>query len=238
VGQRAILVALAYPEAPVGRPTKGSKSETNQVHPGALSQARCIVKWCPEYVEGSTGRTKQTHQRPSYAVDFRAQPKICPKQRAFADFASPEKGQPMTCEVAYHTAAVTVIARAIDIAVRAPARRSELRLHEGDIFPDDSDRSAERLERRAVVALAGHIALNRYQSGAHGDRDGLLARDLVFSGLVARYGPGLLPGFVRGYVRNRMAELTAEAEQMVSDHWPAIEAEAANLLAAPHRQAG
>lgn len=128
--------------------------------------------------------------------------------------------------IAYHDAALTIIGRALDIAIRPPARRSGLRLHEGDIFPNDNDRSAEGLERMAVVALAGHFALNKHQRGAHGDRDDLLARDLVFSGLLARYGPALLPGFVRTYVKTRMAELTAEAGRLVDEHWPAIQAEA------------
>jgi hypothetical protein len=48
-GQRAILVALAYPEP--NRSGKASPSKLEGVHQGALSQARCIVKWCPEYVE-------------------------------------------------------------------------------------------------------------------------------------------------------------------------------------------
>ncbi len=46
-GQRAVLVALAYPE-----PTPGKRSvETTQVNSAVLSQARAIVKWCPEYVD-------------------------------------------------------------------------------------------------------------------------------------------------------------------------------------------
>jgi hypothetical protein len=49
---RAILVALAYPEAG-NRWRSDSKSETDRVHPGALSQARCIVKWCPEDILAS-----------------------------------------------------------------------------------------------------------------------------------------------------------------------------------------
>lgn len=50
-GQRAILVALAYPE-PGNRWRSDLKSKSDEhVNPGALSQARCIVKWCPEYVE-------------------------------------------------------------------------------------------------------------------------------------------------------------------------------------------
>jgi hypothetical protein len=84
-GQRAILVALAYPEPgnrwrsdlvglalpPTlflpgrGRKTRvikkpdfptlaeqGEKSKSDErINPAALSQARAIVKWCPEYVE-------------------------------------------------------------------------------------------------------------------------------------------------------------------------------------------
>jgi hypothetical protein len=48
-GQRAILVALAYPEPNTSG--KASPLEVKGVNQGALSQARCIVKWCPEYVE-------------------------------------------------------------------------------------------------------------------------------------------------------------------------------------------
>jgi hypothetical protein len=45
--RRAILVALAYPE-----PTRGKRSvETTEVNSAVLSQARAIVKWCPEHVE-------------------------------------------------------------------------------------------------------------------------------------------------------------------------------------------
>jgi hypothetical protein len=51
-GQRAILMALAYPEPTPGkRNDLGTSSKSEQVHPAALSQARAIVKWCPEYVE-------------------------------------------------------------------------------------------------------------------------------------------------------------------------------------------
>jgi hypothetical protein len=140
--------------------------------------------------------------------------------------------------VAYHDAAFAVIGRALDIAIRPPAQQSGLRLFEGDVFMAWKARNAaEDLERMAVVALAGHIALNRYQEGTQGDRDELMAKDLIFTGLLVRYGPALLPGFVRSYVRNRATELTAEAEHLVAKHWPAIEAEAASLLAAPQRQA-
>jgi hypothetical protein len=138
-------------------------------------------------------------------------------------------------QVACHDAAFAVIGRALNIAIRPPAQRSGLRLFEGDVFVAWEDRnSAEDLEHMAVVALAGHIALNRYQEGPQGDRDELLAGDLVFTGLVARYGPALLPGFVRTYVRNRVTELTAEAEHLVAKHWSAIETEAASLVNQVH----
>ena len=41
----------------------------------------------------------------------------------------------------------------------------------------------------------------RYQEGTQGDRDELLAGDLIFTGLLVRYGHGLLPSFVRSYIR-------------------------------------
>jgi hypothetical protein len=52
-GQRAILVALAYPEPTPGKRNDLSESLTGLTRSDrtALSQARCIVKWCPEYVE-------------------------------------------------------------------------------------------------------------------------------------------------------------------------------------------
>ena len=53
-GQRAVLVALAYPEPEQGKRTdllQNEGSPTAQVNDRALSQARAIVKWCPEYVE-------------------------------------------------------------------------------------------------------------------------------------------------------------------------------------------
>lgn len=108
--------------------------------------------------------------------------------------------------IAYHDAALTIIGRALDIAIRPPGQRSGLRLFRGDIFTDDNDHSPEGLESMAVVALAGHFALARIQDGA-GDRDELLAQDLVFAGLYARYGAALQPGFVRTYIRSRLAEL-------------------------------
>jgi ParB-like chromosome segregation protein Spo0J len=47
-GQRAILVALAYPEP--GHKSK-PQVENSNVDKGDLSRARAIVRWCPEYVE-------------------------------------------------------------------------------------------------------------------------------------------------------------------------------------------
>jgi hypothetical protein len=141
-------------------------------------------------------------------------------------------------QVAYHDAAFAVIGRALNVAIRPPAQRCGLRLFKGDVFTAwEGPNSAEDLEQMAVVAMAGHIALDRYQDGAQGDRDKLLAGDLIYTGLLVRYGPALLPGFVRSYVRNRMTELTAEAGRLVAEHWPAIEAEAASFLAAPQRLA-
>ncbi len=140
-------------------------------------------------------------------------------------------------QIAIHDAAFTVIGRALDVAIRPPAERRGLRLFEGNIFLGWKDRnSAEIFERMAVIVLAGHAALTRCQEGAHGTRDELLGQDLVFAGLLTRYGPALMPSFVRSYVRNRMTELTAEAARLVTQHWPEIEAETAGLLAGPHRQ--
>ena len=108
-------------------------------------------------------------------------------------------------QIAFHDAAFAVVGRALNIAIRPGVQRCGLRLFAGDVFMAWEDRnSAEDLERMAVVAFAGHIALNRYQDGTQGDRDELLAKDLVFTGLLVRYGPALLPGFVRSYVRNRV----------------------------------
>ena len=139
-------------------------------------------------------------------------------------------------QIAFHDAAFAVIGRALNVAIRPPARRCGLRLFEGDVFAAQ-DRSAETLEQMAVVAFAGRIALNGCQQGTQGDRDELMGKDLVFHGALARYGYDMRPEFVRGYIRSRAAELTAEAEFLVAEHWPAIEAEAAQLLAAPQRQA-
>jgi hypothetical protein len=44
------LVALAYPE-PTRHKRGGYSLETKELNSGTLSQARAIVKWCPEYVE-------------------------------------------------------------------------------------------------------------------------------------------------------------------------------------------
>jgi hypothetical protein len=49
-GQRAILVAIAYPETG-NRWRSDSKIESEQVHPGVLSQARCIVNSAPDLVD-------------------------------------------------------------------------------------------------------------------------------------------------------------------------------------------
>jgi hypothetical protein len=47
-----ILVALAYPEPQQGKRNDLLQNETSQaIDKRALSQARAIVKWCPEYVE-------------------------------------------------------------------------------------------------------------------------------------------------------------------------------------------
>lgn len=127
--------------------------------------------------------------------------------------------------IACHNAALTIAGRVLGVAIRPPSQRSGLRLFRGDVFEDDNDRSAEGLERLALVALAGHAALARIKDGAD-DRDDLLARDLVFAGLYKRYGPSLTPSFVRGYIRSRTAELTNEAERLVGESWTAIEAEA------------
>jgi hypothetical protein len=68
-------------------------------------------------------------------------------------------------QVAYHDAAFTVIGRVLGVAIRPPAPRRGLRVHEGAIFPADNDRSPEGLETMATIALAGRAALARIQDG-------------------------------------------------------------------------
>ena len=80
-----------------------------------------------------------------------------------------------------------------------------------------------------MVALAGHAALA--SCGGDGDRDDLLARDLVFGLLALRFGASLTPAYARQHITNRMKELTYQAEQLLADHWLEIEAEAARLAA-------
>ena len=50
-GQRAILLADAYPDPDKGGRGKTKPLELLEVHSGDLSQARCICKWAPEWIE-------------------------------------------------------------------------------------------------------------------------------------------------------------------------------------------
>lgn len=52
--QRAMAVATIYPETTEkgGRGKKGSATEQFQMHKGALSQARAVLRWAPELADG------------------------------------------------------------------------------------------------------------------------------------------------------------------------------------------
>ena len=115
-----------------------------------------------------------------------------------------------------HEAGYTVAARVLGIEIR-PSRRT-LRCFEGDLLPGDTYGESD-LEPLAIVALSGHIALDRH--GGDGDRDTLLAGDLIFAELFLRYGPSLTPAHTRQYVATRFAELSDKAEQLVAENWPA-----------------
>lgn len=119
-----------------------------------------------------------------------------------------------------HEAGYAIAARVCGIAIR-PSRRA-LRCFVGDLLPGDT--YEDDLEPFAIVALAGRSVLAR--EGANRDRDELLARDFIFTELVQRYGK-IAPAFARQYVTMRYAELADRAEQIVDEHWPEIEAEAA-----------
>jgi hypothetical protein len=49
--QAAMAHAMMFPEAKVGRPKKGMESRPLNVNKDSLSQARLVVKWCPEKVK-------------------------------------------------------------------------------------------------------------------------------------------------------------------------------------------
>jgi hypothetical protein len=83
-GQRAILVALAYPEPNTSG--KASPSKMEGVHLGRLSEARAIVKWCPEYVEEIlAGASPDAHSRDTPVRRQRG------AQKFFNDLDSDEK---------------------------------------------------------------------------------------------------------------------------------------------------
>ena len=138
---------------------------------------------------------------------------------------SMERSDEYLQRLALHEAAYTVAARICGVAIR-PSRRS-LRCFVGDLLPGDTYESDQ--EPFAIIALAGRFALAR--EGANRDRDELLARDFIFAELVQRYGT-FSPAFARQYLATRYAELSDKAEQIVDEHWPAIEAEAARLPSA------
>jgi hypothetical protein len=48
-GQRAILLAIAYPD-PTKLKRTGSSNLEDQVHSGRLSEARAICAWAPEWI--------------------------------------------------------------------------------------------------------------------------------------------------------------------------------------------
>ena len=126
----------------------------------------------------------------------------------------------------FHEAGYIVAARALGVKITPSSCERPLRCFEGHLrWPVAAESDAELL---AIVALSGHAALHR--CGGDGDRDDLLARDLIFQyELALRYGSSRTPAHCRQHMTNRMKELTAKADQLVAAHWPAIEAEAAQL---------
>ena len=133
--------------------------------------------------------------------------------------------QPDRRPLQLHEAAYSVIARALGIEIRP--RRETLRCFNGDLrWPYGAD----DIEAMATIALSGRAALAR--EGLDGDRDQLLASDLIFEELIARFGSAAGKATVRQYVTTRLAELTDRAAQLIDEHWPAIEAAAARLRAA------
>jgi hypothetical protein len=82
-GQRAILVALAYPEPNTSG--RASPLEVKGVNQGALSQARAIVKYCPDYVEeilaGIRRRIRPMRSRANLQL-FRIRSLVCRRDRA------------------------------------------------------------------------------------------------------------------------------------------------------------
>ena len=105
-------------------------------------------------------------------------------------------------QVAYHDAAFAVIPRALNVAIRPPAQRCGLRLFKGDVFTAwEGPNSAEDLEQMAVVAMAGHIALDGLPGRcagrprrAHGQGSGLCrALRALRARAAARLRPQLYP---------------------------------------------
>ena len=128
----------------------------------------------------------------------------------------------------FHEAGYTVAARALGVKITPSSRERPLRCFEGHLrWPVAAESDAALL---AIVALSGHAPLDR--CGGDGDRDELLARDLIFHyELALRFGPSRTPAYCRQHMTSRMKELTAKADRLVDARWPAIEAEAARLVA-------
>jgi hypothetical protein len=131
----------------------------------------------------------------------------------------------------FHEAGYSVAAKTLGVAITPSSRERPLRSFVGDLkWPVTAETDAALL---AVVALAGGAALHRV--GGTGDRDTLLAGDLIFEfEIAARYGMSRTPAFCRVHMTARLAELADQAHQLVEAHWSEIEAEARLLTTSRH----
>jgi hypothetical protein len=73
--ERAILVALAYPEPTPGKRTDLLKLSTgaDAIDKGDLSRARAIVKWCPDERRPSGSRWGNLQKRPKICKTYPSQ---------------------------------------------------------------------------------------------------------------------------------------------------------------------
>jgi hypothetical protein len=133
--------------------------------------------------------------------------------------------------ICFHEAGYLVAARVLGIPLHPTQLDCGLRRYDGDVINLAALGPIDDLDKAAVVFLAGRIALRRYDPDNTGDNDEIQARDLIFGALRLRFGKALTPDHVRSHMMLRMTELTAQAERLVAEHWPAIEVEAARLRA-------
>jgi hypothetical protein len=129
--------------------------------------------------------------------------------------------------IAVHEAGYLIAARVLGVELRRTRTDRALRRYTNDIL----DEARTDPERAAIVMLAGGAALRRFDPNVTGANDELEARQSIFKELLSRYGfrSGLTPAFKRDYIAVRHDELAAAAQRLVTEHWPLIEAEAANL---------